>query len=134
MSKAEILEEENLTGVNREGAHPNKPLRFLTAKSIIGDKVHNDKGEHMGVIEDIMVDIPNGRIEYVIIKFGGFLTINEKYFAIPFNRLKVDEANKAFILNDTREILEKAPGFDLNHWPETNLHAEKEYWNFVTAP
>ena len=49
----DILTNENLTGVNKEGAHPNLPLRFLTASSIIGDKVHNAKGEHMGKIQDI---------------------------------------------------------------------------------
>ena len=129
-----ILEKENLTGVNQEGIHPNRPLKFLTATSIIGDKVHNDKGEHMGAIEDIMIDITTGRIEYVVIKFGGFLTINEKYFAIPFELLKVDPSQKAFILDQSSEILEKAPGFDMSHWPETNFHSEKSYWNFVVSP
>jgi len=27
----------------------------------------------MGIIEDIMIDIRTGQIEYVVIKFGGFL-------------------------------------------------------------
>jgi len=123
--------EENLTGVNNEGRHPNVPLRFLTASSIIGDKVYNDKDEHMGKIEDIMIEITTGKIEYVVIEFGGFLTIGEKYFAIPFNLLKVDPEKKAFRFNQPREMLEKAPGFDLNHWPETNFHAEETYWSFV---
>ena len=127
----DTFQNENITGVNKEGAHPNLPLRFLTASSIIGDKVHNTKGEHMGKIEDIMIDITTGKIEYVVIEFGGFLTIGEKYFAIPFNLLKVDPVNKAFVFDQPKERLEKAPGFDLNHWPETNLHAEESYWDFV---
>lgn len=127
----DTLENENFSGVNREGTHPNVPLKFLTATSIIGDKVHNEAGEHVGKIEDIMIDITTGKIEYVVIAFGGFLTINEKYFAIPFRLLRVDTANKAFIFNQPKEMLEKAPGFDLNHWPETNLHGEEKYWSFV---
>jgi sporulation protein YlmC with PRC-barrel domain len=127
----DILQKENLTGVNREGAHPNVPLKYLTATSIIGDKVHNAKGEHMGKIADIMLDITTGKIEYVVIEFGGFLTIGEKYFAIPFRLLRVDPANKAFIFDQPKEMLEKAPGFDMSHWPETNLHGEETYWNFV---
>lgn len=126
----DTIMKENLTGVNTDGAHPNIPLRILTASSIIGDKVYNDKDEDMGRIEDIMLDITTGKIEYVIIEFGGFLTIGEKYFAIPFNLLKVDPARKAFLFNQPREMLEKAPGFDLDHWPETNFHAEEKYWNF----
>ena len=127
----DTLSNENLTGVNREGAHPNLPLKFLTASSIIGDKVHNSEGEDMGKIEDIMIDITTGKIEYVVIEFGGFLTIGEKYFAIPFRLLQVDAANKAFIFDQPKEMLEKAPGFDMNHWPETNLHGEETYWSFL---
>ena len=126
----EKLNEENVTGVNTEGKHPNLPLKYLASTSIIGDKVRNDKDEDMGAIEDIMLDIDGGKIEYYIIKFGGFLTIGEKYFAIPFNRLKVDPIKKMFILSESREKLEKAPGFDMAHWPETNFHAEAKYWDF----
>jgi hypothetical protein len=78
-----------------------------------------------------MLDIAAGKIEYVVIKSGGFLTIGEKYFAVPFNLLKVDPVKKQFILNQSQEMIEKAPGFDLNHWPETNFHAEETYWSFV---
>ena len=127
----DTITNENLTGVNNEGRYPNTPLRFLTATSIVGDKVYNEKGEHMGKIEDIMIDLTTGRIEYVVIEFGGFLTIGEKYFAIPFGLLKVDPAKKAFLFDQPREMLEKAPGFDINHWPETNFHAEETYWDFV---
>ena len=125
------LTEDDLTGVNNEGDQPNNPLKFLTATSIIGDKVYNEKGEHMGKIEDIMIDISTGKIEYVVIEFGGFLTIGTKYFAIPFNLLKVDPDQKLFRFNQPREILEKAPGFDMSHWPETNFHEEETYWKFV---
>ena len=127
----ETLPIDNLTGVNHEGAHPNVPLKYLSATSIIGDKVKNKKGEHMGKIEDIMIDITSGKIEYVVIEFGGFLTIGEKYFAIPFKLLQVDAENKMFLFDQPKEMLGKAPGFDLNHWPETNFHAEETYWSFV---
>ncbi len=127
----DILQNENLSGVNREGKHPNVPLKYLAATSIIGDKVHNSQDEHLGKIADIMVDITSGKIEYVVIEFGGFLTIGEKYFAIPFSLLRVDPTNKAFLLDQTKEKLEKAPGFDMNHWPETNFHAEETYWTFI---
>lgn len=127
----DTLPNENFTGVNREGAHPNIPLKYLAATSIIGDKVYNDKGEHLGKIADIMINVSNGNIEYVVIEFGGFLTIGQKVFAIPFNLLRVDPPNKRFLLNQSKEILEKAPGFDMNHWPETNFHAEETYWSFV---
>ncbi|MEO8111618.1 MAG: PRC-barrel domain-containing protein [Ginsengibacter sp.] len=127
----DILQNENLTGVNQEGKHPNVPLKYLAATSVIGDKVHNAQDEHLGKIADIMIEIATGKIEYVVIEFGGFLTIGQKYFAIPFSLLQVDPAKKAFLLDQPKEKLEKAPGFDMSHWPETNFHAEESYWSFL---
>lgn len=111
---------ENLTGKFEE--YDNTPLKFLTASSIIGERVVNYEGQDMGHIKDIMLDIRSGRIEYYVIEFGGFLGIGEKFFAIPFQLLNVDPANKVFRFNEKRETLEKAPGFDKHHWPETNEH------------
>jgi len=114
--------QDNLSGTNHEGAHPNSPLKFLTASSIIGDEVLNRGGEKLGKINDIMVELSNGKIEYVVIELGGFLGMGEKYFAVPFALLKVDAENETFVLDQTKEALQAAPGFDKDHWPETNSH------------
>jgi hypothetical protein len=127
------LNEDNLTGLNHGGFDANKPLRYLTASSIVGDKVHNGEQEHLGRIIDIMIDIVSGKIEYFVIEFGGFLGIGIKYFAIPFGLLQVDADKKMFLFDQKREKLEKAPGFDIDHWPDTNIHLEEinSYWNFM---
>jgi sporulation protein YlmC with PRC-barrel domain len=127
------LTEDNLTGVNHGKLYSNQPLKYLTASSIIGDKVQNRKREHLGEIKDIMIDIITGKIEYLVIEFGGFLGIGIKYFAIPFGLFRVDPVNQVFIFNLDRETLEKAPGFDMDHWPETNIHFEQaySYWSFM---
>ena len=129
----DILQKDNVTGVNNGPLLPNLPLKFLTASSIIGDKVHNKQGEHMGEIKDIMIDITTGNIDYFVIEFGGFLGIGIKYFAIPFRLLQADAEKKIFVFDQKKEVLEKAPGFDINHWPETNIHLEEihGYWSFM---
>lgn len=121
---------DNLSGKNHAGAHPNSPVKFLTATSIIGDDVLNPKGEHLGTIKDIMIDLAAGKIEYVVVEFGGFLGMGEKYFALPYPLLKLDSKEQAFILDQPKEVLEKAPGFDKEHWPETNTHLfdTNAYW------
>jgi sporulation protein YlmC with PRC-barrel domain len=122
------LNADNLTGQNHEGINANWPVRLLTATSIIGDKVENNKGDNLGKIKDIMLDIREGKIEYVVIEYGGFLGVGEKLFAVPFRSLELDTANHQFILNKSKETFEKAPGFDKDHWPETNSH---EYYHDV---
>ena len=124
---------DNLTGTNTEGLYPNLPLKCLTATSIIGDKVRNKENEPLGQIKDIMLNVHTGEIEYYIIEFGGFLGIGEKFFAIPFKLLTVDPEKQVFIFDQKRELLEKAPGFDKDHWPETNIHYydSDQHWNIM---
>ncbi|MFI5125121.1 MAG: PRC-barrel domain-containing protein [Chitinophagales bacterium] len=126
------IKNDNLSGWNEGEIFPNLPLKYLTASSIIGDKVRNKKDEHLGAIKDIMLDISTGKIDYFVIEFGGFLGIGIKYFAIPFRLLKVDPEKKAFIFDQSKDALEKAPGFDIDHWPDTNLHLDQvySYWSF----
>jgi len=126
----ETLPEENLTGVNKGELYPNFPLKYLTATSVVGDEVWDFDEQPMGKIEDIMLDISSGKIEYYVVEFGGFLGIGTKYFAIPFNMLQVNPEKKHFIFRGKKDLLNDAPGFDVNHWPETNFHREETYWNF----
>jgi sporulation protein YlmC with PRC-barrel domain len=131
--KESLFRKENLTGENQGPLLPNKKGRYLTASSLHGDKVVNPSGEHLGEIRDVMLDLEAGNIDYFIIEFGGFLGIGVKLFAIPLRLLVLDAANKRFIFNQSREILEKAPGFDMEHWPDTNIHLEEvySYWRFI---
>jgi sporulation protein YlmC with PRC-barrel domain len=125
------LDKDNMTGENHTGAHANSPVKYLAASSVVGDKVYNHLGENLGQIKDIMLDIREGKVGYVVIEFGGFLGIGEKYFAVPFEALSLDTERHAFILNQSREVLENAPGFDKGHWPQTNSHDLKSssaYW------
>ncbi len=97
---------------------------------MLKDKVYNLANEKLGDIKDIMIDLNTGKIEYFIIEYGGFLGVGEKYFAVPFNLLSVDGEKQAFILNQKKEVMEKAPGFDQDHWPETNAHVIQESYSY----
>lgn len=91
----------------------------LSATTLIGDDVRNLEGENLGEIEDIMIDVEAGRIAYAVLSFGGFLGIGDKLFAVPWSAMTLDIDEKAFILDIDKEMLEDAPGFDKDDWPET---------------
>lgn len=131
--KEQLFEKDNLSGENKGPLLPNQMGRYLTASSLEGDKVVNSLGEHLGEIKEIMLDLESGKIDYIVVEFGGFLGLGVKYFAIPFRLLKLDAANRRFVFDQTREVLEKAPGFDMDHWPDTNLHFDEvhSYWRFI---
>ena len=90
----------------------------MSASSLIGDDVVNANGEDIGDIKEIMIHVPSGRIAYAVLSFGGFLGMGDKLFAIPWEALTLDEDQKHFVLNVDKEKLEKAPGFDKDHWPD----------------
>jgi sporulation protein YlmC with PRC-barrel domain len=130
-------ENDNVTGVNDSGKRANTPVRILTATSIIGDKIYNNQDETLGDVKDIMLNLVDGSIEYVVIEYGGFLGIGEKFFAVPFKALHIHPDRHAFILNQSKEVLENAPGFDKDHWPKTNAHDMDDanrYWGGFMGP
>ena len=92
--------------------------RVLAASTLEGDTVRNPAGEDLGKIDEIMIDIPSGRVAYAVLSFGGILRMGNKLFAIPWSSLKLDEDEKCFILDVDRERLETAPGFDKDNWPD----------------
>jgi hypothetical protein len=90
----------------------------LAASTLEGDKVRNTAGEDLGKADQIMIDIPSGRIAYVVLSFGGVLGMGNKLVALPWQALTVDEDQKCFVLDVDKETLKNAPGFDKDNWPD----------------
>lgn len=91
--------------------------RLMGANTLIGNDVYNQDGDDLGDIKEIMLDVPSGRVSYAVLSFGGFLSLGEKLFAVPWSALKLDTVNKRFTLNIDKTRLESAPGFDTDNWP-----------------
>ena len=130
-NKENSYETDNRTGENHEGELANTPVERLTASSIVGDPVGNMEGEKLGSIDNLMVNIRTGMVEYAVLEFGSFLGIGGKLFAIPFTELKLNPEKRLFILDRDKEFLENLPGFDKTHWPDTNDHYYDDvnmYW------
>lgn len=93
-------------------------VRTLSASTLMHEPVENMQGERIGKIEDYMLDLDRGCVEYAVLSFGGFLGIGEKMFAIPWNSMTLDTTNHRWMLDVTKDRLEQAPGFDKNDWPD----------------
>jgi sporulation protein YlmC with PRC-barrel domain len=94
----------------------------IKASTIIGTQVVDPKGNSLGDIKEIVIDPHTGRVAYAVVSFGGFLSLGEKLFAIPFSAFeykvtKSDLVASEYVLNISRERLQSAPGFDADHWP-----------------
>ncbi|HRQ66574.1 MAG TPA: PRC-barrel domain-containing protein [Xanthomonadaceae bacterium] len=92
--------------------------RLMGAETLIGNDVVNRANENLGDIKEIMLDVKEGRVSYAVLAFGGFLGMGEKLFAVPWDALTLDTAEKRFVLDVTKDRLKDAPGFDKGHWPD----------------
>ena len=100
----------------------NSPVK---ASTIIGANVFSPKGESLGDIKEIVLDPRVGRVAYVVVRFGGFLGLGEKLFAIPFSSFAYNVAENNYVLDIAPARLKEAPGFDSDHWPAMS----DEKWN-----
>jgi sporulation protein YlmC with PRC-barrel domain len=109
---------------------------MMGAATLVGNDVYNHKDEDLGDIKEIMLDMHSGNIGYAVLSFGGFLSMGEKLFAVPWNALTLDTENKRFVLNVEKERLKDAPGFDKDHWPNMadQAWARKIHTYYGTEP
>ena len=81
----------------------------IRAKKVIGTTVKDPSGAKIGEVEDVVLDKLSNNIMFAAVSFGGFLGMNEKYHPIPWNLLKYDEGEGAYIVNLTKDQLKAAP-------------------------
>jgi sporulation protein YlmC with PRC-barrel domain len=90
---------------------------LMGADTLLGNDVYNLSDENLGNIKEFMIDMQSGRIAYAVLSFGGFLGMGDRLFAVPWQALQLDTANRRFTLNASKDKLKNAPGFDKDHWP-----------------
>ena len=90
----------------------------MSASTLTGDNVVNLQNEDLGTIEHIMLDLASGRVAYAVLSVGGFLGMGDKLFAIPWSSLTVDTENKRLVMNIDKKLLDDAPGFNEENWPD----------------
>jgi sporulation protein YlmC with PRC-barrel domain len=98
----------------RRGPGPH----LMGAETLVGNAVFNRDSVDLGDIKEIMLDMRSGRVSYAVLSFGGFMGVGKKFFAVPWQALKLDTENKRFVLDVNKDQLESAPGFDKDHWPD----------------
>ena len=103
---------------NTHGNTATSIRRIVSAGSISGDSVRNLSGDNLGNVQEIMLDVNEGSIAYAVLSFGGFLGMGDKLFAVPWKALTLVQEEEYFLLDVDKQVLEDAPGFDKDNWPD----------------
>jgi hypothetical protein len=93
------------------------PAEDTTVTTYYKQDVNDPTDNKIGDVRDLIID-KDGRIVAAIVGVGGFLGIDEKNVAIPFDALKLTPESfggkivtKVLTVNATKDELRSAPGF-----------------------
>jgi len=93
----------------------------LSATTLIGDPVYDSRGEKVGDLDDLMIDLDRGCVAYAVVSFGGILGIGAEHYPVPMGALTVDTENKRLHLDMDAERIKAAPPLG-DEWPSTIDH------------
>src|SRR6185437_8728010 len=91
--------------------------RLISSEKVTGTSVENTKGDNLGQIEEIMIDKISGQVGYAVLKYGSFLGMGGKLFALPWDTLKYDTGRNAYVVGIPEERLKNAPSYDAGTEP-----------------
>ena len=115
----------------------HQPPVALASSTLAGYKIRDHNGEELGKVRDVVIDLEAGRVAYVAVQVGGFLGMNDRLLAVPWEALQVDAVNRQLMLNVEPETLQNQPTFQKDKWPGTTdddrqpLKKVYEYYGFT---
>jgi sporulation protein YlmC with PRC-barrel domain len=89
------------------------PADSVTVTDWYKQNVYDPNNNQIGEVMDVLLD-KSGKVTSLIVGVGGFLGVDEKDVAVPFDAVKVTSKNNNkwyLVMNTTKDDLKSAPGF-----------------------
>ena len=91
---------------------------WVYSSRVLGNTVKNPRGEELGKLEEIVINLDEGRPLYVVLALdSGFLKA-DKLVAVPWSLVRVSQDEGTLILDVDRDIFDNVPVFEKNRWPD----------------
>lgn len=90
--------------------NPASRLSALPASALLSEEVESERGDKLGYIKDLMVDLQRGCVTYAVLSVGGLFGIGRKLFAVPW--VALDRRGHVFVLHDQETFLRQPLDFD----------------------
>ena len=115
---AEILDKDRISSKRQCMIPVSRLSQLQKASKLMGTPVNNLQDEKLGKVENLLVDLPAGRIVAVIVSSGGFLGMGDELSAVPPTALRFTANRDTLQLDASKEMLASAPHFKANQWPD----------------
>ena len=84
---------------------------LIESDRVEGTSVYDEDGQHVGTIKRLMIEKASGQVAYAVMFFGGFLSVGEESYTIPWGKLKYDTSLGGYRTDITEADLHGAPSF-----------------------
>ena len=88
--------------------------QLVSSRRVEGTAVYNRSDERLGSIHSVMIDKASGRVAYAVLSFGGLFGLREQVHPVPWQVLDYDVDLDGYVVDVSREELEKAPTLRLD--------------------
>jgi sporulation protein YlmC with PRC-barrel domain len=104
--------------------------------TLMGTPITNLQNEKLGKLENVLLDLPSGRLVAMIISSGGFLGMGNELSAVPPTALRFTRDRDGLLLDTSKEALSSAPHFKADQWPDAAqpAYADAIYRAFRVEP
>jgi sporulation protein YlmC with PRC-barrel domain len=99
----------------------------ISARRLMDAKVVDAKGNDIGDISEVVIDLQKDRVHAVVLESGGFMGLGGKQFAFPMSELKPGKEQNQFVMDINKQKLENAEGFAKGKMPGM----DDRYWSRV---
>jgi sporulation protein YlmC with PRC-barrel domain len=95
-----------------------KNATVFKTPDLLGKEVKNKAGEHIGYLEDLVVNLRDGRVAYAVLTYRDSVGFGGKMFALPLSAFTMADNLRSLAVDINKNDLESAAGFDANKWPQ----------------
>lgn len=114
MTMEDVVLEAQQESVDSGTAAVDYTHELVSSRRVEGTAVYTRTGEKLGTIHSVMIGKRSGKVAYAVLSFGGVLGIGAQVHPLPWQLLTYDVDLDGYVVDITREQLEKAPPMKLD--------------------
>lgn len=83
--------------------------KLKSADDLTDFKVTDQRGEEVGSVSQVLIDVQSGQVGYAIISSNGVLGMGGDEYIVPFSALSPGQEEETLMMNIQRDQLQQAP-------------------------
>ena len=92
---------------------------MISSEKVDGTAIYNREGEKLGSVHHFMVGKRSGKVDYVVMSFGGLFGMGEDYYPLPWDKLTYDTDKGGYAIRMAKEALTRdAPSYKRGAEPD----------------